>query len=94
MTVSEFSIDELRKRVHAAIFAHFFVRECVCVWGGGGTRARECACAHVTLLIQHATSQLIVICDPSGSTNFFRHYKINGKIFRKKKKVPNITCVF
>ena len=42
---------------------------------------------------QHAMRMLhIVICGLSGSTIFFSHYVINGKIFGKK--LLNIQCVF
>ena len=63
------------------IFVYVFVRVCVCVGVGVGA-GRWCACAHVALLIQHATRHHIAICGLSGPTSFF-HILINGKIFGK-----------
>ena len=65
------------------------VRACVVV----DARTRECTCARVALLIQHATLRHIVICGLSGSTTFFWRYLIIDTIF-EKKKLWNIKRVF
>ena len=62
-----------------------------CVRADVDARAWVCACAHVALLIQHATRRHVVICD-LWLHHIFRHYLINGTIFGKM--LLDVKCVF
>ena len=42
-----------------------------CLFVGVVARALECACAHVALLIEHATRTRHIVCGLSGSITFF-----------------------
>jgi hypothetical protein len=73
---------------------------CVCVRARGSARvltcicvgARASACAHVALLIQHATCSHIAICSVSGSTTFSDIISHTARFFGKM--LLNIKCVF
>jgi hypothetical protein len=58
---------------------------------GVGARASACACERVALLIQYATRVRNVICG-LRLHQIYRHYLINGTIFRKK--LLNIKYMF
>jgi hypothetical protein len=67
------------------------MRACAFVRLSVGMRALTCACARVALIIQHAALRHIVIYG-FWLRMLFRHYLMNGTIFRKKSL--NIRTIF
>ena len=83
---------------HASVGKCMRVLACLCVCMCGrevDTRARECACTRVTLLIQHATPMRRIVCGLSGTTTFFDTLTsgmIFGKKIAKHKMCTSILC--
>jgi hypothetical protein len=72
--------------IYVCVCVCVFVCLFVCLFMWVGARARACACAHVALIIQHATRRHTVICSLSLSPLKFSTLSHTRHDIRKKKK--------